>query len=142
MVNFNNAIEDDKPQIAEWIAADPHHANQYEADYWLTGNDCFLACCLDDESGPVMYIRFDREDGDILRLRTQFAPEDQVSKERTGKAILEAIPGFIAGVQKEYGIKGIIFETENPALAGFMRKHFGFKSAGEKDYLLMFPGIN
>ena len=52
------------------------------------------------------------------------------------------IPGFIAGVQKEYGIKGIIFETENPALAGFMRKHFGFKSAGEKDYLLMFPEIN
>lgn len=139
MVNFTNALEVDKSQITEWIAADPHHVNQYEADYWLTGNGGFLACCIDDEFGPVMYVRFDTEGQGMLRLRTQFAPVEQVSKERTAKAILEAIPGFIKGVQEPYGIKGIIFETENPALAQFMSKNFGFKPVGNNDYALVFP---
>ena len=139
MVNFTDAQEADKPQIAEWIALDPSHANQYEADYWLTGNGGFLACCIDDESGPVMYVRFDKEEEGMLRLRTQFAPVEQVSKERTAKAILEAIPGFIKGVQKPYGIKGIVFETENPQLAQFMGKNFGFKPVGNNDYALVFP---
>ena len=141
MVNFTDAQEADKFQIAEWIALDPSHANQYEADYWLTGNGGFLACCIDDESGPVMYVRFDKEEEGMLRLRTQFAPVEQVSKERIAKAILEAIPGFIKGVQKPYGIKGIVFETENHQLAQFMGKNFGFKPVGNNDYALVFPEV-
>ena len=136
MINFNNATEADKPQIAEWIAADPHHANVYEPADWLTGQG-EITFCVEDESGPAMYVRFDREDR-LLRLRTQFMPESENSKERTGKAILGAMRLFLPTAAERYDVDGVVFETKNMALARFMQHAFKFEPADGDDYRLMF----
>lgn len=135
MIQLKASVLTDVDQIRDWIQADPWHKGLYEPEYWLTGNDCYVAFCLDDEIGPTMYVRFDRE-GQMLRLRTQFGPPDEVSKERISNAILEAIPAFIRNLDKE--IKGIVFETENRSLASFMKYKLNFEPIGNNDYCLKF----
>jgi hypothetical protein len=136
VVKFTTTEPDDMPQIAEWIAADPHHANIYEPVDWLTGQG-EITFCVEDESGPAMYVRFDREDR-LLRLRTQFMPESENSKERTGKAILGAMRLFLPTAAERYDVDGVVFETKNPELAIFMKKAFKFEPADGDDYRLMF----
>lgn len=136
MVKFTTTEPDDMPQIAEWIAADPHHASVYEPADWLTGQG-EITFCVEDESGPAMYVRFDREDR-LLRLRTQFMPESENSKERTGKAILGAMRLFLPTAAERYDVDGVVFETKNLGLARFMQQAFKFKPVDGDDYRLMF----
>jgi hypothetical protein len=136
MVKFTETNLEDMPQIAEWIAADPHHANQYEPVDWLTGQG-EITFTVEDDMGPAMYVRFDREDR-LLRLRTQFMPESETSKERTGKAVIGAMQLFLPTAAERYGVDGIVFKTENLELAKFMQRMFKFEPAGGKDYRLMF----
>ena len=136
MIKFTITEEADMPQIAEWIAADPHHAHVYEPIDWLTGQGV-ITFTVEDESGTAMYVRFDRE-GRLLRLRTQFMPESEGSKERTGRAILGAMQLFLPTAAERYDADGIVFETKNPALAHFMQHAFKFEPAGGDDYRLMF----
>jgi hypothetical protein len=136
MVKFTTTDLEDMPQIAEWIQADPHHAYQYEPIDWLTGQG-EITFTVEDELGPAMYVRFDREER-LLRLRTQFMPKSDTSKERTGKAILGAMQLFLPTAAERYDVDGIVFETENQELAVFMEKAFNFEFVGGKDYRLMF----
>jgi hypothetical protein len=136
MVKFTPTNPEDMPQIAEWISADPFHANQFEAIDWLTGQG-EITFTVQDEIGPVMYVRFDKE-GRLLRLRTQFMPESPTSKERTGKAIFGAMQLFLPTAAERYDADGIVFETENPELALYMSHVLKFEPAGGKDYRLMF----
>ena len=130
----------DLPQIERWITLDPTHANQFEPSYWLTGNGALIAFCLQDDEGPTMYVRFDKEDN-LLRLRTQFAPPDEVSKERTAKTILDAVPRFSVIAKEAYKAKGIIFETKSRSLASFMNRALKFvkvDNGDNDDYVLKF----
>src|SRR5271156_3346690 len=136
MIKFTTTEPDDMPRIAEWIAADAHHANEYEPWDWLTGQGV-ITFTVEDESGTVMYVRFDRE-GRLLRLRTQFSPEMEGSRERTGKAIVGALQLFLPTAAERYDADGVIFETRNPQLASFMQQVFKFEPAGGDDYRLMF----
>jgi hypothetical protein len=140
MITFSSSVVDDVQQIEDWTAADPYHQNQKDPFWWLTGNDCLIAGCVEDESGPVLYFRFDEDEG-FARLHTQFAPEDQVSKKRVAVAIFEAIP-VISLVLKSDGLEGIVYESTSPSLIQFM-SGMGFKPrpGGKEvldDYVLVF----
>jgi hypothetical protein len=130
---FSPSVDTDLEQIKEWIDKDPYHKDQ-PADWWLTGNG-YLSCALQDSIGPVFYLRFDQE-SDLLRMSTQFAPFEEVSKIRVAKAILKTFPKFIEAMRPKF--KGIVFESVSPTLIGFMAK-LGFTHSGEgNDYTLMF----
>jgi hypothetical protein len=129
--------EVDLPQISEWIQADPYHKDdpRNQAEFLMTGLG-LLTFCLTDDKGPLCYVRLDAE-GDLMRLATQFGPEEEVSKRRLVVGLLnEGIPAIIA-FGKENGYKGIIFESVSPSLIAFMDKA-GFKSVGGVDYQLTF----
>lgn len=137
MIKFSPTIVDDVPQITEWTNADPFHQNNVQPDFWLTGVEgSTLAGCVEDESGPVLYFRFDLEN-DLARMHTQFAPASEGSKRRTALAISQAIP-LVASKLKVDGAKGIVYESTNLSLIVFMSK-LGFRPTDQlNDYVLMF----
>lgn len=127
----------DLPQIAEWIQADPWHKDdaRHTPQFLLTGNG-LMSFCLTDEQGPLCFVRLDDE-GEIMRLATQFGPESEVSKKRLVAGLLgEGVP-YIIAFGRENGYKGIVFESTSPTLIAFMGK-LGFKSVGGVDYQLTF----
>jgi hypothetical protein len=133
MYHFNTTTQEDIPHIAGWIKADPWHKDEIRNDpeFLMTGKG-LLVFCLCDDKGPVCYVRLDRE-GDMARVATQFGPESEVSKRRVvlglAKAMLPAIKHF-ATVN---GLKGLIYESENPLLISFCEKQ-GFFAVSHNDY--------
>lgn len=139
MINFSASTLDDVEQIKEWAQVDPYHFHQGEPEWWLTGNGGLLAFCLQDELGPLAYVRLDTE-GDLTRLHTQFAPETVVSKKRLVVGMLAAIPTTIPYLKKQ-GSRGIIFNSVSSSLIGFMSK-IGFFPVSGDDYALSFEEQN
>ena len=135
MINFLATDFEHLPMIQEWIAADEWHQNQ-PADFWLTGNECFVAFRLEDREGIVFFVRFDTE-GKYLRLHTQFGPVDQVSQRRVAAAITNAMEKFIP-VAKEREFVGIVYESTSPGLILFMHKMGFAKIEATNDYRLDF----
>jgi hypothetical protein len=99
----------------------------------LTGNG-LLSFRVDDELGPVFYVRLD--EGEFCRLSVQFAPHDIVPKRRLVVSMLEALPKAIQ-VAKDSGSKGMTFDSSSPTLIKFMDR-IGFKDSGNGSYTLLF----
>lgn len=121
--------------LADWIEQDIFHFGKMKAGWWLPTTGNLLACCVEDEKGPVMYLRVDA-DMDKVRLNIQFAPEEQVSKRRVVRAVLDGFPRLVE-VAKSYKVKGMIFESVNEPLIQFMKSQ-GFEHCNGDDYLLQF----
>ncbi len=124
--------EGDLPRLAEWIAADQWHKGGPAG--WWTSPESVVTARLDDDIGPVIYLRINR-DGERVRLNLQFAPVSAVSKLRVARVLKNAIPRII-NVMRHQSI-GVVFSSENPPLIGFGLK-FGFKSIGNNDFLYSF----
>lgn len=141
-MKFSPTIIDDIPQIEKWIELDPDHQNRMSADWWLTGNDCLLAFCVEDEIGPVMYVRLDAE-GNLARLHTQFGPPSDISKERVVNVLTSGFPVMAKEIASQ-GYKGIIFESVSRRLIRFMSKlnftHHDKHDNGS-DYVLNFAEV-
>lgn len=138
MIRLLPTTENDLEQIREWVAADPWHKNK---ESWkgpeglLTGNG-LLSFCLQDEKGPLVYVRLDAEK-DLIRIAMQFALESEVSKRRLVVGLAKmGIPAMIE-FAKQNSYKGLVFESINQALIGFGDR-FGFRSIGDNDYALIF----
>jgi hypothetical protein len=140
MAHIAPTTQDDFSRIQEWISKDPWHRDD---PYWvpeglLTGNGA-LSFCVSDTEGPLCYVRLDAED-EMLRLATQFGPEEEVSRKRLVAGLLSAgIPAIIE-FGKSKGYRGIVFETVSPSLIAFMEKQGFLKTAKENDYALVFRG--
>ena len=120
MIKFSPTILDDQSTVLRWMTADPYHSSQATITgpgWWLTGQG-LLSGCIEDAHGPAMFFRFDREDN-LVRLHTQFGPENEVSKRRVVKVIMEALPALRTKAL-EYGSRGFIFESTSPLLIRFM----------------------
>jgi len=140
MIKFVPTIADDQPQIREWMQSDPYHFSKLDysgPDWWLTGAEgSLLSGAIDDESGPVLYYRFDSE-SELVRMHTQFGPVMQVSKIRVVEAVPDAID-TVSVLFKSQGFKGIVFETTHVPLMCFMGT-LGFKPLkSSNDFVLIF----
>lgn len=139
MINFTPSTLDDVEQLTEWIAHDPYHFHQGQPEWWLSeAQGSLLAFCLTDAQGPLTYVRLDAE-GEYVRIHTQFAPESVVSKRRLVVGMIYAVKCLIQ-LYKNNGAKGLVFNSVNPSLVGFMGKHLGFNPVGDDDYRLDFEG--
>lgn len=132
--------EDDIERLSRWIKYDPYHKDCLDPNWWLTGAG-LLSFCFHDDEGPVAYVRLDakNEDG-FIRLHTQFAPRDEVSKVRLVEAMLRFIP-ILQYMCRKQGGNGIIFQSVSLSLIEFMKNKFGFQPAGGDDYILLQAGI-
>jgi len=134
-MKFTPSTEQDIEQLTEWIKADPYHKGCLDPLWWLTGQG-LLCYCLQDEKGPTMYVRLDK-DGDLLRIHTQFAPQSEVSKIRTAKSLLWAFPKM-RDVAKKNNLTGFVFKSISEKLITFMQIAFSFVPIGNDDYQLLF----
>lgn len=132
MITLKTSGEQDIPKLADWIKADPYHRDHSDPVWWLTGNGV-LSGLVEDESGILGYIRFDR-DGDLLRMHTQFGPREEVSKQRLVDGMLLFIP-LMQTYCKTQKATGIIFESTSPSLIGFMKLKFGFEDFSQDNFI-------
>lgn len=125
---------EDLPRIKEWIASDPFHKGDpsWQAEGLLTGNG-ILAFCVTDADGPLCFVRLDVR-GEMLRLATQFGPEEEVSKKRLVVGLIASGIPAIKTFAEEKGFKGIVFESMNESLIEFMKKQ-GFNTVENHDYI-------
>lgn len=139
MIKFTTTEVDDIPQIKDWAERDPFHSDQKYPEWWLTGTKCFLAGCIEDDSGPVFYFRIDRDE-ELARLNIQFAPSDVVGKRRVAAALTEVFPNIKYLVWETGGdedFKGMVFESTSQPLIQFVES-LGFCHRGNNDYVLRF----
>jgi hypothetical protein len=141
MIKFSPTLIDDRLQLLEWIQAESTHRDLVDLGdpfWWFTGQDCLVAGCIEDEHGPVLYFRLDR-DGEFVRICVQFAPEDQVSKIRVIKTLSKAMIAWTF-LAKEKGAEGLVFDSINPSLVKFMKRKFNFVDRADaiNDYVLWF----
>ncbi len=140
MAELRPTMETDIPKINEWISSDPWHKDDKHSAEWLLTGGGKLSFCLSDDIGPLCFVRLD-EEGEMLRLATQFGPEDEVSKSRLVAGLLSmGIPAIIE-FGKVKGYKGIVFESTSESLIAFMNRLGFFKAAGENDYALTFEEV-
>jgi hypothetical protein len=137
MIKFIPSTKEDVDQIREWAAADTWHQDQKQPEWWLTGSG-HIAFCAQDEIGPVVYVKVEKE-GDWYRLHCQFGPREEVSRERLLGAMVVGLPVLFGGLKNG---KGVIFNSMNPSLIKFMVS-LGFKSrvCPVGDYELRFEVI-
>jgi hypothetical protein len=126
MINFTPTTYADRVQILQWITLDPYHtqdASEESVDLFLTDRDNLLSCAVKDEEGIVFYLQL-RQEGELVRIGTQFGPEDQVSKKRVVEAIKDALVSTKVLVESA-GAEGFVYESVSPSLIKFMSS-FGF----------------
>jgi len=134
MIKLSTSDERDIETIQRWAEQDidpAHHS--VDPYWWLTGVEgSLLAFRVDDEHGPVGYMRIDRE-GDLCRLHTQFAPREEVQKLRLVKAMLKCVP-IVLDYSKQQQASMVVFQSTSELLIDFMKRKFGFEPAGGSDY--------
>ena len=132
-MKFEPTMIQDVSTIYNWILADPYHWDSpLGPEWWVTGNG-YLSYLVSDDQGTVFYMRTDK-DGDFLRLNTQFAPEDVVSKRRVAPAIIFMLDRMKILARHE-NFKGLIYQSTSPSLINFVAKQ-GFEAVDNNDYLL------
>jgi len=126
MLKLELTTQEDLSQISEWTQADEYHRENNLPEWWLTGQGN-LSFRLDDDGGPVIYIRLD--EGEFYRLHCQFASYEIVSKRRLVAGIFGVFP-WLVYYAKSKGAKGLIFSSVSPSLVKFMKK-LGFEPSWE-----------
>jgi hypothetical protein len=131
------STERDIDELLEWIIQDPHHRDHVDPFFWLTGNG-ILSYKIVDSLGTTMYVRLE-EDNKLMRIHTQFGPEEQVSKIRVIKSLLWALPKMEL-VGRKFDLEGFVFKSTSSSLIKFMTYKFGFTPMGNDDYSKPFEG--
>jgi hypothetical protein len=119
LIKFRPTSEQDKELIADWIERDPDHRGRCSADFWLPGDPDIEQYVVEDEEGPVMFVRAEK----LMRLHVQFSP----NRIRVAPAIDEFTP-WISNEAKKRGYKQLIFESVFKPLIRFLGKR-GFRSS-------------
>jgi hypothetical protein len=127
MIKFIPSVKEDIDQIREWTEADPWHQNQKQPDWWLTGSDAYVCACVQDEMGPVVYLKVEEETKQF-RLHCQFGPRKEVSRLRLILAMNEGLPPLLMHLMSKG--KSIIFNSSNSSLIRFMVSR-GFRPVEE-----------
>lgn len=130
MIHFTPTVTADSERIRRWIDKDPDHAGKSSPEWWTKGT--VLSCCAEDQAGPVMYLRIDKEE-DKARMHIQFAPQNEVSKLRVAGAFIDGIPRMLSSM-KHLGFSGLIFKSTSASLIRFMGR-MGFVSIGDDDFV-------
>jgi hypothetical protein len=137
MIRLTETTQSDVEQIREWLAADSWHKDDSRnvPELMTTGNG-LLSYCLQDDKGPLAYIKLTDDNG-LVRIAMQFAPTEVVSKRRLTIGLARVGIPMIKVFALENGFKGMVYESVSPKLIAFCEK-LGFKSVGNDDYAVLF----
>jgi hypothetical protein len=120
----------DLPTLTNWIARDADHsARGVTADFFQQP----ISFAIDDDKGPIMYVRLEPMDSEIIRLHIQF---DEGERRRTAVALARHFPQ-VRDLIAQSGCRYIVFDSVSETLVRFCQKHFGFINLPDtSDYFL------
>jgi hypothetical protein len=136
MVKLGVSSQEDIERIQKWTDADPYHQGQRNPEWWLTGTG-FLSFRLDDDSGPLVYVKVVKEDS-RYRIHCQFAPQEEVSKSRLARGLVQSVP-VVMKYLSEQGGSAAVFNTISDSLGVFLMSQ-GFVPEDNCEYVLHFQG--
>lgn len=122
MIEFRRTVPEDIVRISDWITQDEKHRD-ISASFFTESDFGISSYTIEDEQGPVIFVRQERETEEVTRLHTQFPPNDRI---RVVTALNEAYP-LVAEDARARGFKQIRFESQSVALVRFMFR-FGFRA--------------
>ena len=130
------STQQDIPQLTQWIEHDPYHKNCLDPVWWLTGvYGSLLSYRLDDDTGPICYVRLDpKDERGLIRLHTQFAPVEQVSRLRLVKQMLLCVPAMMYYCKQQQGA-GLVFQSSSSLLINFMKTRFKFVDLDQDQFV-------
>lgn len=92
-----------------------------------------IALAIEDDAGPIMFIRIDPVDANIVRLHIQF---DETARRRTALALMREFPQMRYLISQS-NAKYIIFDSVSQSLIKFCERRFGFVHLPDSnDYFL------
>jgi hypothetical protein len=128
--------EVDRPIISEWISRDPEHSAKGMTEEFFRQPDS-INFAADDKRGPVMYIRVEPLDAEIVRLHIQFNDGEH---RRTALTLARGFP-IVRDLVRKSGIRYIVFDSVSEPLIQFCQKHFGFVHIPDSnDYFIDLKG--
>jgi hypothetical protein len=122
MITFRRTVPEDIVLISDWITQDEGHRD-LPANFFIECGPGVSSYTIEDEQGPVIFVRQERETEQITRLHTQFVPNDRI---RVVTALNDAYP-VVAADALARDFKQIRFESRSAALVKFMFR-FGFRA--------------
>jgi|HubBroStandDraft_1064217.scaffolds.fasta_scaffold130880_1 hypothetical protein len=88
---------------------------------------------VEDKTGPIMFVRVEPLDAEIVRLYTQFAEDEP---RRTAVALARDFP-TVRDLIRKSGVRYLVFNSVSPTLIAFFTKRFGFVHLPDSnDYFL------
>lgn len=136
VVKLTSSTIEDLERIQSWADKDSYHHGQNEPSWWLTGTG-FLSFRLDDDSGPLVYVKVVKEDS-RYRIHCQFAPQEEVSKSRLARGLVQSVP-VVMKYLSEQGGSAAVFNTISDSLGIFLMSQ-GFVPEDNCEYVLRFQG--
>jgi hypothetical protein len=109
---IRNLSENDRPQIENWIAAEPEHASNTFDWYSEAGTKTVI---YEDSDGQVLVAKFTP----CLRVDIDFNPEAGPS--RIGKALADGLKQLSADARNQ-NFKEFVFESRSPKLSEFCKR--------------------
>jgi hypothetical protein len=117
-LNVRKLGEEDRPLLAEWMAADPYHVGYSPDLFFAQGTE---GAVFDDGQGPLFFVALSK----TIRAFVQFAP-GQKERIRDGLPLAFA---WVASEARKGNFQEIIFESKSPSLIRFCKKRLGFRES-------------
>lgn len=111
--------QSDYDLLATWINDDPAHRGVLGPEFWFDRRR--VSFVIEDKEGPVMFVNFVAQPP-AMRLYIQFCSDAL----RVAKAMYKTFAAVKKMIQKT-GAQQIVFDTQNPKLANFCSRAFGFE---------------
>ncbi len=110
----------DYPTLASMLAADADHAGTAPEFFFEPGSDLY---CVEDERGPVLYLRLSR----ALRIDVQFRPGSSAGdRMRTARVLAQGMP-WLERQARDAGFKELIFTSLTRRLIRFCEGRLGLR---------------
>lgn len=141
MVKLTETNPEDVEQIREWVAVDPWHKDDplcQSPESMITGNG-LLSFCVQDDEGPVCYVKLTQDGLLRVRISIQFGPESEVSRKRVSIGLAQRGVPAMKLYAKKFGYRSLVFESKNPELIAFS-KRFGFEAVGNDQFVAEVEG--
>lgn len=120
------ATEADRDHCAAWIEADADHRGKVTADFFIKPEKDIEKFVLENKFGePAFYFRQMR----ALRLDIQFGPAETAGDREKNREDLRHGFEWLMQMCQEFGIRQLIFKSEDAKLIHFCENRFGFQKS-------------
>lgn len=122
MIKFRRTVPEDLLTIERWIELDDAHRGT-DAGFWIVTARGISCYAVEDEQGPLIFVRQEAASSEETVLHLQFA---NCGRKKIFNALREGYP-LVAEDARQRGFKRVRFDSTSPALIRTMLE-MGFRA--------------